>query len=97
MKSVFELIMLVCFGISWPFSVYKSWKSKSIHGKSLIFLIAIWIGYVSGILHKVLFAPDLVILAYIFNLTMVTLDLILYFVNSRRDRTSRTSLSARQR
>lgn len=97
MKSVFELIMLVCFGISWPFSVYKSWKSKSIQGKSLVFLMAIWIGYVSGILHKVFFAPDLVILAYIFNLTMVTLDLILYFMNSRRDPASRISLSARQR
>jgi hypothetical protein len=92
MKSVFELIMLVCFGVSWPFSVYKSWKSKSVQGKSLIFLLAIWIGYVSGILHKVFFAPDFVILVYIFNLTMVTLDLVLYFVNSRRALTSRTSL-----
>jgi hypothetical protein len=97
MKSVFELIMLVCFGISWPFSVYKSWKSRSVQGKSLIFLLAIWIGYVSGILHKVFFSPDFVILVYAFNLTLVTLDLILYFINSRRDPASRTSLSARQK
>jgi hypothetical protein len=86
MNSIFELLMLVCFGISWPFSVYKSWKSKSAKGKSLVFLLAVWLGYISGILHKIFFAPDFVIAVYVFNLTMVSLDLLLFLVNTRRER-----------
>ena len=26
MASFFEFLMMVCFGVSWPFSVYKSYK-----------------------------------------------------------------------
>ena len=29
MVTVFESIMLICFGLSWPISVYKSLKSRS--------------------------------------------------------------------
>ena len=27
--SIYEIIMLICFGAAWPFSIYKSLKSKS--------------------------------------------------------------------
>ena len=79
--SVFELTMLVCFGISWPFSVYKSFKSRSTRGKSLVFLVAIWIGYVAGIAHKLIYSRDAVLWVYVFNLTMVSLDLCLFMIN----------------
>ena len=49
MVTVFESIMLVCFGISWPISVYKSATSKSTKGKSVLFTFAIIIGYMAGI------------------------------------------------
>ncbi len=88
MNSVFELIMLVCFGISWPFAALKSYRARSTKGKSLLFLIAIWIGYVSGILHKVLYSQDLVIIVYIFNLTIVSIDLMLYARNRRLEKLS---------
>ena len=65
MNSPFELIMLICFGLSWPFAAYKSYKSQSTRGKSLIFLLAIWVGYVSGILHKLLYSSDMIILVYL--------------------------------
>jgi hypothetical protein len=81
MNSLFELTMLVCFGLSWPFSVYRSWKSGSTRGKSLVFLLAVWLGYVSGILHKCFYALDAVIFVYILNLAMVSLDLALFFRN----------------
>ncbi len=54
--SPFEIGMLVCFGISWPISVFKSWKTKSTAGKSILFMTAILIGYISGILHKIFLA-----------------------------------------
>ncbi|MGI6326913.1 MAG: hypothetical protein ACOX1U_08190 [Saccharofermentanales bacterium] len=84
--SPFEIGMLVCFGISWPISVFKSWKTKSTAGKSILFMTAILIGYISGILHKIFFSPDFVILIYIFNLIMVSLDVALYWVHYRRER-----------
>ena len=50
MKEIFEFIMLTCFGLSWPISVWKSIKSKSTQGKSVVFIIAIIIGgIVAGI------------------------------------------------
>jgi hypothetical protein len=79
--SVFEIAMLVCFGAAWPVSIYKSLKSRQVAGKSLPFLIIILIGYMAGVLHKILFHYDLVIFLYILNALMVTLDIILYLRN----------------
>ena len=76
--SIFEAVMLICFGIAWPFSIFKTWKSKSVEGKSLKFLIVIFIGYISGIIHKIFYSFDYIILLYIFNAVMVGTDLILY-------------------
>jgi uncharacterized membrane protein len=79
--SIFEIIMLICFGLAWPFSIYKSWKTKEVGSKSLIFLIALLIGYISGILHKAIYAFDPVIFLYILNGTMVLFDILLYLRN----------------
>lgn len=76
--SVFEIAMLVCFGAAWPFSIYRSWKSRQIAGKSLPFLVVILVGYLAGTLHKILFAFDYVIILYIVNFCMVLIDILLY-------------------
>lgn len=82
MKEIFELVMLVCFGLSWPISVWKSLKTRSTQGKSLVFMLAIIIGYVSGILGKLVSGQlSYVLIIYCFNLTVVSFDLFLYFVN----------------
>lgn len=78
--------MLMCFGISWPVNVMKSIRMKSAKGKSLAFLIAIFVGYIFGIIHKLIYSRDGVLYLYILNLIMVGMDLALYFVNRRRDR-----------
>ncbi len=86
MVTVLESIMLICFGISWPVSVYKSWTSKSTQGKSLIFVFAIIVGYVAGIIGKILGGQlNYVLALYIINLTFVSVDLALYFINKRRE------------
>ncbi|MBW9156018.1 hypothetical protein G9F71_015085 [Clostridium sp. FP2] len=79
--SVFEIIMLLCFGVAWPFSIYKSYKSKSVEGKSVIFLIVVIIGYASGILHKIFYNYDKVIYLYATNMTMASIDFMLYINN----------------
>jgi hypothetical protein len=81
--SVFELVMLLCFGAAWPFSIHKSLVSHSVKGKSLAFLLIVWVGYLSGVLHNILYHPDIVIVFYVINLTMVSVDAVLYLRNNR--------------
>ena len=81
--SIFEIIMLMCFGAAWPLSIYKSYVSKSTQGKSASFLVVILIGYVAGILNKFYYNFDNVVYLYVLNMIMVALDLGLYVKNSR--------------
>lgn len=87
MSQIFEAGMVICFGLSWPISVYKSWKSRTAKGKSLLFEVFIWIGYVSAILGKVLTPNNItyVFIFYIINICMVSADIVLYFRNKRLD------------
>ena len=84
--SIFEAGMLLCFGASWPFSVYKTWKAKSNKGKSLIFLWLVLIGYGCGIAHKLLNSRDWVIAIYVLNATLVLVDIALCTIYTRREK-----------
>lgn len=75
--SVFEVMMLVCFGASWPFSIYRVWRAKCATGKSIVFLSLVLVGYLSGITHKAVYAFDPVIALYALNAVMVATDLSL--------------------
>ena len=81
--SVFEIGMLICFGFAWPTAIHKSIKSRSIEGKSLLFIYVILIGYMFGILHKFIYNLDFVVILYIVNLLLVFTDLILYYRNKK--------------
>lgn len=81
--SIFEIIMLVCFGLSWPISIVKSYRSRSCEGKSPWFLLIIIIGYIAGMIHKMLFSRDLVLALYFINALAVFIDLCLWFRNKR--------------
>ncbi len=84
--SVFEAIMLLCFGLAWPLSIIKSIKSKSTKGKSLFFMIVIGIGYVAGTIHKLLYSMDIVLVLYILNGVMVSFDIALFAINRKREK-----------
>lgn len=77
--SVLEAGMMVCFGASWPFQVWKTYKTKEVKGKSIQFLWLVEIGYVLGMLHHILYAPDNVIYLYLLNFILVGTDMILYY------------------
>ena len=47
-----EIGMLVAFGISWPFNILKSWRSRTAKGKSVIFEYLVVFGYLIGLLGK---------------------------------------------
>jgi len=80
---IFEIAMLLCFGAAWPFSIYRSYTSRSTRGKSVVFLWIVWIGYVFGILNKWFAGLDYVVCFYLLNLGMVSIDIGLYYRNRR--------------
>ena len=84
MPEILEIGMLICFGISWPINVMKSYCTRSTKGKSLYFLCFIIIGYLCGIGSKLLSGNYkwYVLFFYVLNMMMVTVDLCLYFRNA---------------
>jgi hypothetical protein len=79
LMSLFEAIMLVCFGVSWPVSIAKALRTKVVSGKSPLFMGIVWLGYLSGIIHKILYSLDWIISLYVFNMIMVSIDFALYY------------------
>lgn len=77
--SIYEILMLVCFGVSWPVALLKTYKTKTVKGKSILFLFLILLGYVFGIVHKVIYNFDYVIWLYIANGLLVLADMTLWF------------------
>lgn len=88
-------VMLICFGISWPISVYKSLKTKSTKGKSVVFTFAIIIGYIIGLTGKIIelsagirivnWLSWFTVGVYAFNLVVVSTDLVIYFINRKNE------------
>ena len=64
--GIFEFLMLFCFCFSWPFSIAKSYRSRSTKDNFN------WVTW-----------------AYVAGLTLVAIDLALYWRNWRLERTSR--------
>ena len=92
--ELFEILMVVSFGASWPFNVIKSFKTRTAKGKSPVFLLLILFGYVAGIISKLInpvymasFANKwYVLFFYVLNFIMVSADFILFLRNKRLDK-----------
>lgn len=76
--------MIICFGLSWPMSIYRTLKVKQVTGKSVIFLWFVFVGYIAGIFHKIVNSFDWVIVIYSMNACMVFIDIFLYYVYSKQ-------------
>ncbi|MCX7615283.1 MAG: hypothetical protein N2Z65_05975 [Clostridiales bacterium] len=84
LASIFETIMIISFGVSWPLSIMRSYRSRSTKGKSLLFMCFIFIGYLSGITSKCISGTyNLAFWFYFPNVVMVATDICLYFRNRR--------------
>lgn len=93
-SQFFEMLFLIGFGIAWPSSILKSIRSKTAKGKSLLFLCVSFCAYVCGIISKFMATSlSYVVVFYCINLCFVGTDIVLYFVNTRRDR-ARDALAA---
>jgi urea transporter len=91
----FEAVMLLCFGISWPASILRTYRAKSVAGKSLLFLSLIFTGYLAGIAAKLIRAshqggyPEWVTGLYALNALLVGADIALYLRYSKPEHTTR--------
>lgn len=87
MGSVFETIMLICFGLSWPLNLIKAYKAKTARGTSLPFILLIITGYIAGISAKLITGQvNYVLIAYLLNLAIVSLNVVVYFRNVSLDK-----------
>lgn len=87
MGSILETVMLVCFGFSWPLNVIKAYRAKTAKGTSLPFVLLIITGYIAGISAKLITGQiNYVLVAYILNLAIVSLNVIVYFRNVSLDK-----------
>ena len=82
--SIWEIIMVVCFGFSWPFSILKTIRVKNPTGKSYLFMTLIIIGYLAGCVHKIIYDLDAAIWLYVLNTVLVATDMGLCLYYQRR-------------
>ena len=87
LAELLEAMMIVSFGISWPLSIIRSYRSRSTKGKSILFSFFILFGYICGISSKLMtHNHNLAFYFYILNITMVTIDICLYFRNRKLEK-----------
>ena len=87
MSSIFETIMLVCFGLSWPINVIKAYKARTATATSLSFILLIFTGYIAGISAKIISGQmNYVFIVYLLNLAIVLLNIVVYFRNVALDK-----------
>ena len=96
-SEILEIMMIVCFGFSWPMNLLKSYQARTTKGKSLMFEVFIWVGYIFGIARKIIlwkmaegaplgFMFWLGAFFYVFNLLAISVDMLLYARNVRLDK-----------
>ena len=91
MAEIFEVAMVVCFFLSWPISIRKSWISRTAKGKSLVFELFLLLGYICGVVSKFVSGNvTYVVIFYIINFCAISIDVALYFRNRKLDKQAET-------
>ena len=86
MAEIFEMLMVLSFGLSWPISIFKTLKTKTAAGKSPVFIGLIVFGYICGISSKLIgHNITYVFFFYCLNLLMTSFDLCLHFYYRHKD------------
>ena len=93
MAELLEIFMIVCFGVSWPINMMKSYKARTAKGKSVAFLYLVLFGYIAGLSSKLINKDYMshigqkwyVLFFYVLNFIMVATDLCLYYRNKHLD------------
>ncbi len=92
--ELLEALTILSFGISWPISIRKSYISRTAKGKSLMFEVIIFIGYLIGLVRKFIqlfmlnadgFIFFLGFFFYFMNACMIFIDMMLWKRNRKLD------------
>ena len=87
MSEILEFAMLLAFGFSWPFAIWRTYKAKRVDGKSPQFMFIVIFGYACGIAAHLVEGTKLwLCFVYLVDMTLVSTDLALYFYYSRTAR-----------
>ena len=87
LAELLEFAMLVSFGLSWPFAIARTYRTKRVDGKSPYFMFIVIFGYCCGIAAHLVDGDDLwLCFVYLADILLVATDLTLYFLYSRRNR-----------
>lgn len=90
-SGIFEVIMLLCFAAAWPANIYKAYHARTAVGTSLPFMIIIEVGYVCGMLNKLVNDDINYVMAfYIFDFVLVLIGVVVYFRNRSLDKSGST-------
>ena len=97
LSQAFFFLMLAGFGFSWPFSIIRTYKAghsgKGVAGKSPMFMTIVLLGYVGGILARLLDANpgnDWLCFVYLVDMALVSTDLALYLHYAAKGRCEAT-------
>ncbi len=86
LADIFEMLMILSFGISWPINVLKGYRSRTAKGKSVLFDYLILFGYFCGVASKIISHNfNLAFYFYFPNIIMVVTDIIIYYRNKKLD------------
>lgn len=93
MAELLEFGMLFAFGFSWPFAIARTYRSKSVDGKSPMFMLIVILGYMCGIASHLMEGTKLWLVAvYLADIALVSTDLALYCLYSSRKNTTKTEV-----
>jgi len=84
--NIFEALMLVTFGASWPAQIIKTVRVKNPMGKSFLFQILVISGYLCGVVSKCFKGQFMHWLTWIYllDIALVTTDLVLSLIYRAR-------------
>ena len=83
MSEILEFAMLLAFGFSWPFAIWRTYKAKRVDGKSPQFMFIVIFGYACGIAAHLVEGTKLwLCFVYLVDMALVSTDLALYFYYS---------------
>ena len=77
LTSFLEMLMLICFGVSWPINIAKAWKARSTKGISVLFYLIRY--YAPAPWYETV--HWYVMFFYVLNTLMVAADVAIYFRN----------------
>lgn len=85
--GIFEVGMMLCFAAAWPFNIARAWRARTAVGSSPVFMLVIELGYILGMINKVVNdSVNYVFAFYVLDFVLVLIALAIFLRNRRLDR-----------